>query len=190
MNHVLVVSGFTQKSWVKHGNGNIDLYRELRKALAPVAGNTEFVLKTWKENPRSYAKFVAAHWNKGDKIIISGYSYGGGWFTRLFLETLYKRRPDVEVDLVVLCDPVYRHPFILMRFLALFKQNYKFSFPVKKLIHLVQNQDRVGGDILTVLHTATEVIGPIELNYPHVKMDNAKEFHDITIEAAKAVFSL
>jgi len=49
MNHVVIVSGFTQQKWEKHGNGSINIYREVRELLDDVS-NVEFSLLEWHED--------------------------------------------------------------------------------------------------------------------------------------------
>jgi len=183
MHHFIVVSGFTQKKWAKHGNGSINIYRNVRDILKGV-GNIEFALLEWHNDPEGYARFVAQHYVSGDTIVLAGYSYGGGYWAREFLKTLKSIAPHIKVNTVILCDPVYRHPFFLMRFLALFSIKLKINFGnVDNLVHFFQTKDKPGNNSL-ILDEGVNYAGPCELDYHHVKMDNSVEYHDAVLEAA------
>ena len=187
MDHFIIVSGFTQQKWAKHGNGSITIYKNVRMLLADV-GNIEFALLEWHEDPEGYAKFVSEHYSEGDKIVIAAYSYGGGFWLRVFLRTLKKIAPHIKVDVIVVCDPVLRFDFMLLRPLSLLRNKLKLNFGnVKKAVHFLQTVNRPGGNAL-LLDDDVEYEGPRELNYPHVKIDNCVEYHDAVLSVAADLF--
>jgi len=187
MDHFIIVSGFTQQKWAKHGNGSTAIYRNVRALLADV-GNIEFSLLEWHEDPKGYAKFVAEHYSPGDTIAIAAYSYGGGFWLRVFLRTLKKIAPHIKVNVIVVCDPVLRFGFLLARPLALLRNKLKLNFGnISKVIHFRQLVNRPGGNAL-VLDDGVVYDGPTDLDYPHVKIDNCVEYHDAVIQVAMDLF--
>lgn len=187
MDHFIIVSGFTQQKWAKHGNGSTKIYKNVRELLSGV-GNIEFALLEWHEDPEGYARFVAQHWKPGDKVVIAGYSYGVGFWARKFLKTLARIAPHIKVDALIVCDPVLRYMLFILRPLSLLRLKIKLETGnIKRVIHFYQLVNRPGGHRL-VLDSDVNYTGPIELDHPHVKIDNSVEYHDAVLGVADELF--
>ena len=189
MNYIFVVSGFTQKRYAKHGSGCIQIFEDLLKYNSP---DTEVQLLEWNEDPEGWARHVAAR-TKGpdDKILVCAYSYGGGWWFRLFAEKL--KHIGIKVNTAVLCDPVYRRPWYSrwLQWRAVTKwwpQELEYPDNIKRIVHFVQYQNEPGGDVL-IMHGPVDYVGPNILELPHVKMDNAPQFRAACVNEAERLFS-
>ncbi len=177
MNHLFCISGFTQQRWGKaKDSGTIQLYGILRMAIATSLHDTDTHCLEWHDDPRGYARMVARDHKGGDKIMICVYSYGGGWWLMEFLDELAKY--GIKVDVVVACDPVYRSKYFFLRWKALTKQTLELPENViRRYVHFVQYLNKPGGDAIYV-PADIDYHGPHELQYKHVKMDNAPEYHE------------
>ncbi len=188
MNYIFTVSGFTQKFWAKHGNGSRDIHKAMRKHAGE---HTEIVICMWKQNPRGYARKVAADYKAGDKIQINVYSYGGGWWLMEFLDELNKIAPHIEVDTVVACDPVLRYPrylFPLKIRAVIGKQTLELPSNVKRAVHFYQTNNKPGGDYF-VVSEGTVLVSTEELDYTHSKIDNSAEYLEAATFEANRLFA-
>lgn len=186
MNYIFTISGFTQKFFAKHGNGSINIHRDMRKFANP---QTEVHLLQWNHHPRAYARRVAKNWKPGSKIQLNVYSYGGGWWALEFLDELLQIAPHIRVDTVVMCDPVLRYPWskFWLKWKALFHQILEVPDNVKRVCHFYQKLTEPGGDDILVCRD-TEIAYSRRLDYPHVKIDNSPEYGAACLEEAKRLF--
>jgi hypothetical protein len=187
MNFVFTVSGFTQQRYARYGSGSLEVWRKIHVNHAS-PGRTQVLLLEWHEDPKGYAKMVAFQSKKDDKIMVCAYSYGGGWWFRRFSEELNKLGRDVDV--AVLCDPVYRRPWYLrwMQWRAMGKQTLKLGPNIKRVVHFTQYVDEPGGDAIE-LAPETDYEGPIDLALPHVKMDNSIDYLNTCVDEARELFT-
>jgi len=186
MNYLFVVSGFTQQRHATHDSGSIAIFEDLECYRSI---DTIVMLMEYSDDPVGWARRVAQRMNPGDKLMACVYSYGGGWWFRKFVAELH--RLGVTVDVVVMCDPVYRRE-VWMRFMqwrAMTKwwtQTLRIPQPnITRCVHFIQHVNKPGGDRL-VLHPSVEYEGPHELDRKHVKIDNAPEYREAcNVEAEK-----
>lgn len=184
MNYIFTVSGFTQKFFARHGNGSVNIYRDMRRFAGP---DTEVHLLQWNHYPRAYARRVARDWTPGSKIQLNLYSYGGGWWGLKFLDELLEVAPHIRVDTCVMCDPVLRYPWyqFWLKWKALGDQTLKVPGNVTRLCHFYQLENEPGGDNIVVSGRTVLAYSAL-LNYRHSKMDNSPEYrHACTKEATK-----
>jgi len=188
MNYIFVVSGFTQQRHATHGSGCIRIYEELLKYQSP---ETEVILLEWHEDPVGWARHVAVRVKSPeDKVMVCAYSYGAGWWFRLFAEKL--QQIGIRVNAAVLCDPVYRRPWYLrlLQWRAITKwwpQELELPANINRIVHFVQYGDEPGGDVL-IMHGKVDYVGPVVLTLPHVKMDNAPQFRAACVNEAGRLF--
>lgn len=187
MNYVFVVSGFTQQRYARYGSGSVEIWKELQMQYAHI-GKTQVLLLEWKDDPEGYARMVAFHSTKQDKIMVCAYSYGGGWWFRKFSQELNKLGRDVDV--AILCDPVYRRPWYLrwMQWRAMGDQTLKLGPNIKRIVHFIQHVDEPGGDKLEV-SPETDYEGPIDLALPHIKMDNSVDYINTCCDEARELLT-
>lgn len=173
MNHVFVVSGYTQKRWsCAKDAGSVALYRMLRSIAAP---RTAVYLREWDDDPRGWARLVVRDKTPEGRVIVCAYSYGGGWWFDHFARELFDA--GVPVDVAVLCDPVYREKHWWLRWRAFFAQSQRIPENVRRVAHFTQHRTEPGGDRLIADPAATDYHGPYVLPYTHTRMDNAVEYH-------------
>lgn len=184
MNYIFVVSGFTQQRHNIFDNGSHAVHEALLNWQSP---ETSVRLLEWKEDPVGHARRVAATTGPKDKIVVCAYSYGAGWWFRLFAEELARLGRVVHV--AVLCDPVLRHPNILKRWRAVWPwqpQVLKLGSNVLRVVHFYQTINEPGRDILEVSDN-TEVICQKELDMTHQQIDNASEYLVAAVEQTARV---
>lgn len=185
MDYAYIVSGFTQQRHNIFDNGSHSVHKALLPWQSP---ELSVRLLEWKEDPEGHAQRVAATTDQNDKVIVCAYSYGAGfWFDRFSKEMAERGR---LIHTAVLCDPVYRHPNILMRWRAIAKfapQNFTLPPNVLRVSHFYQTKTEPGGDKLTVSDT-TELVFTKELDMTHQQIDNAREYLETAVKEATLLF--
>lgn len=153
----------------------VSLYAE---TLSAYGGNGNIIrLKTWNDAWAHEAEFLYTVCTKKEdpRILYIGYSWGAGWGgVRLAKHLLDK---GIEIDRMVLIDPVYRHPYFLGNWRALISA-YPITIPrnVKRVTWFRQNESFfIKGHNLRIPNGSETIIDdPIWLNIPHSAMDDSQ----------------
>lgn len=186
------ISGFTQNFNTLHGV--MKLSERLRMLGHSDGFHKRVMLHRWCSNWKSIAEqywILSEFYLEEITVCIYAYSWGAGWGAMQLAKHLQKCRLDVKV--MVLSDPVYRHPNYLFRPLSLFYRDSTFSpiIRVPQNVHEVfslhQRVNRPQGHRL--LNTNGTLIHPSILidNTVHQKMDDNWTFHALSLEVARRV---
>lgn len=110
---------------------------------------------------------------------IYAYSYGGGWGARRLSLELQKR--GITVSTCILSDPVYRHPFFPLAWLAL-TPCPRIHLPqnVDRVIYFLQRNNKPSGHLVTLERNKKKIEAPPMLvaNISHQYMDEYYKFHE------------
>lgn len=125
----------------------------------------------WDDNPKGYARDLATHWEEGDVLIVSGYSWGCGNWVKKFLTELFKLNPSIEVSYLVLADPVVRSCNPLFRWLAISPWGtIKLPGNINRKHSFFQRQNEPNASAITI--GGKKVEHDTELKVKHTHMDN------------------
>ncbi len=185
------ISGFTQTRGTYHGV--LSLREQLIQEGLSCHEDSRVWLLTWKENFERIATEmlnVCAHHGMKPVVMITGYSYGG-WGALQLAKELNKH--GIIVHTMILSDPVGRPwywPRPLPAVTSLLGRNYAFKLHVppnvKSLHSYFQRTNRPQGHQLVTTNGTAET-APIELQYPHSRMDDAKEYHGKVLQEARRI---
>jgi len=118
---IIPISGYTQSR--DQRTGLSELWRKLHEKFTSSEICIQPVLP-WDHNWRRLARFISinsyANPRLKAKICIIGYSWGGGWGAQKLAEQL--RIEGLEVNRMVLADPVYRSDKLLCRWRTLLRR--------------------------------------------------------------------
>lgn len=200
-NWIICISGFTQSEASE--NGILHLSEKLCRFRAP---ETSVRYQRWCDDFGAVAEHVFAVTRDlrvmlGDerfapRVLICGYSYGGGYGAPRLVSELCKR--GLSVDRVILSDPVWRLrlPFFgrwgrwieaiasPLALTVIGKIRFK-SGAVKAIDWFYQRQDRPCGR--RPVCAGAKISSGIEIRATHAYMDDAAEFHERCLEAARAM---
>lgn len=176
------ISGFTQQSTRRNGNGMLDLFLKLSRFRSP---RTSVAIREWHHDWKAQAEQVRIYsdWPH-PTVAIFAYSWGAGWGAVQLARHLQER--GIEVDSLVLSDPVYRHPLWSLSWLSLLS-NRTITIPsnVRQVWHYYQRENKPSGHRIdresskTLIHWSRQVHG-----IPHQEMDGYSKFHEVCIEQA------
>lgn len=194
MFNFVCISGFNQDE--SRIPGTWQLSEKLRAAGYSSGSRLRVTHLNWRSdwsNKAAEIANVAKYYGETPRTAIFAYSWGAGFGAMSLARELDRR--GLAVDKCVLSDPVYRHPWAPMRWLALlggseFSQLHIFAPPIIRLppnirevwtFHQRLNSPRghrvaAGGS--TIVHPS------FELRRIHGEMDDAPEFHARALEAA------
>ncbi len=140
----------------------------------------------WNHDPDDWARFVHRHASAACRIIIAGYSWGGGRGAKALSEALRERAR--VVDHMLLSDPVYRRSWAPSWFSLL-----PSSLTSDRTIHLpstvllcewwYQRLDKPSGHKPV---GAREVRAGVKIDLPHAAMDECREFQEAVLGAVGA----
>lgn len=145
--------------------------------------------REWNDDHEGMADMIWRN-SPSDVIIkIISYSWGGGWGAIQLARALLRR--GLRVAVIVACDPVYRSPYLIMRWRSLINRG-----PLAPKIIIPRNVDRViwfrqkqnkpqGHDI--VCEGDTEVFGPYWVDAEHAYMDEHEAFRNAALDAIRGV---
>lgn len=176
------ISGFTQH--LGRPNGLEVLWQQLRSRHHN--GCVAVELCAWNDNWQHVAEFI---WrfrppHIRPQIYIYAYSWGGGWgFPSLAREL---RSRGLQVDAAVLSDAVYRHWYRAGNWRA-YAPWSEIVVPcnVQRVHWFYQRQTRLRGHrVVAEDGDSTRVWGGIELEVDHAYMDDAREFHELSLAVA------
>jgi len=187
------ISGFTQTEKREHG-----VYRLAEQLMIDHSCGIfhRVWLRTWKDNWSDVAEHIwllrERYRTNAFKVNIYGYSWGAGWGSVQLAKEM--RRRGVSVNCLVLSDPVYRHPNLLFRWMALVGRDWWFAprinIPqnVGEVHSFHQRQNRPQGHRLRCLSDSTIHHPAIEIVSEHEYMDDAKSWHQCCLDEARMIF--
>lgn len=175
------ISGFTQT--LDRSNGIHKLWTKLR---AVVDKQTCVIHpQVWNANFAELAEFIwmMSQGNGAPAIKVYAYSWGcGHGFIRLAKEL---RRRGMRIRTAVLCDPVFHSWWRPWRAMILCPQIVVPS-NVDEVFWFRQYQNRpCGTALMEADEDQTEIHEAIVLDREHAYMDDAQEFHECCVQAAK-----
>lgn len=166
-------------------HGMMKLSEELHEKI-PVGVDNRIWFTRWCEPWDRYSENVWLLRNVAGKpeVSIYAYSWGAGWGAMQFAKHL--GRANICVRVMVLSDPVYRHPFPLLRWTA-FLPGKRIKVP-PKVCEVYSYYQRVsspqGHELVRTSHR-TIIHPPIELQCTHDQMDDSPEFHGQCLKQAR-----
>lgn len=180
-----VIPGFLQRRG--SCGGCLDLWWEMYLSHHDCGERVEIC--PWDSNWSDEAEFVFRFRNGKPRVTIAAYSWGAGWGAMQFARELNRR--GIDVQSMVLSDPVYRNPYLALRWLT------TFSFPiirvpgnVKDVRWFRQTKDWPCGHELmgsSPLTAGTVIHDAVVAECGHLAMDELPAFHAAALEeAAKA----
>lgn len=190
----ICISGFKQHIGQPHG---VDKIKEkLVNDCYFCNGHSRVYLYRWNSNWNHIAEdlwLVQQRYEVPLLIGVYAYSWGAGWGALELARVLQKF--GVSIYKMVLCDPIYRHPRLTLRWLSLLRRRHLFFGPplirvpknVKEVFSLRQEVDRPQGHHLIYESDDTKRHRPVLLNVCHGKADNHKKFHDLVLSVASDI---
>jgi hypothetical protein len=188
--HILI-SGFMQHAG--QDTGMSTLLSKFRNDCHYCNGSSIVELHRWCSNWAWIAQDLFRFSNYGKKkliVAIYAYSFGAGWGAMQLAKQLNKL--GVEIQVMVLSDPVYRHPWTILRWMSLLKRKPFFLGPrvisippnIKEVYRFHQERDLPQGSHLIAQNENTLIHRSEKLMYVHTKMDEAEDFHEKALEQA------
>lgn len=185
-----VLSGFTQSE--ARLTGCMKLWRKIHHHCP----NTRAELRKWSDDFAAVAEWIHLCRNgQTPDVVISGYSFGGFSGTILAKEL---RNRGLGVRALVLCDPVYRHWYRAGWWRSLMPwSTIEIPDNVQNVYLLRQDNDRfstgrsggwiqpAGHDIVLEDDKKTVLHPEIVLASQHAYMDDAPEFHEISLKVSQ-----
>ena len=184
------ISGFTQD--VNTFHGILRLSEKIRGAVD--CKNNRFEVHRWCSNWKAIAEYyalLASYYEEKLTVCIYAYSWGAGWGAMELSRQLSKR--GIEIRVMVLSDPVFRHPKWYLRWVSLLLRDTTL-LPIIRVPHNVeevytfhQKMNRPQGHRL--LPSNGTMIYPSKLvkNCNHQNMDDAFEFHSFSVDVARKI---
>ena len=175
MKVIIIISGFTQKTYQKTGSRH--LWRKIH-LLDDLCAESDVLidLKEWDSDWSYYAKFINSL--NPESVFIACYSWGGGF-------GMPELAKDLECDVsVVACDPVFRSKTPFARWMAFADKKIKLSDNVS-IIGWVGQRDswyKLDGD---TFEGGKYICEQEVLDYSHTEIDNSPEYHKLAVLKAK-----
>lgn len=131
----------------------------------------------WDEDWRAQAAYMHRHSHFAAEITVAAYSWGAGYGALRLAEEM--RELGRRINLMVLCDPVYRRPWVPRWFnllpMSLARgRTIKYPSTVNHIEWFYQTADRPAGHRPT---GAKVISAGAELPYTHPGMEDSQEFH-------------
>lgn len=202
----ICISGFLQD--LGHRTGIERLFMILRILLG---ATTEVDLRLWNEDWDKYARYVWRNSARDARIHLFAYSWGGGWGAMKLCKALAKIQAEERaqlvsdedrrwyqcptIEVVVLCDAVYRSPWTpdwlpLNPKSLLPHPKIKVPANVRRVIWFYQRNDHPRGHTVVAADPTRTTVEPgIEIpGATHATIDEAQAFHVAAQHAAGIPF--
>ncbi len=171
----IVIGGFLQTEGKP--TGMVRLWRRLHQQHAQAGVCVE--LRAWNENWRDLAELIWRVQPDEEQVVVKvyAYSWGAGWGAMQLARQLARR--GVPVAWMVLSDPVYRAPWLLLRWLALVSgRTIRVPTNVRVVHWFRQRTSMPAGHALYAQHKERTIITPaIWAEVSHQYMDDLRLFH-------------
>ena len=163
-----IIGGFLQNQGTL--TGMIKLWADIHaKCCKP--GHTNANFSPWNSNWKHRAEHISRFSAEEPIILVYAYSWGAGWGARQLAKELDKR--GLEIRMMILSDPVYRHPYWLGNWRAFWPYSViKFPPNVNEISYYIQRIDWPRGHKVE----GNKVHNPVEVSRGHRWMDEAPEF--------------
>lgn len=172
---VVPIMGFTENTQRASG---IEM---LCRAIRQFDGGEVAICDPWEWNEDSKANALWLMRNSSylpTRILVVAYSWGAGWgFLNLAREL---QRLGQDIELAILCDPVFRSPINLLAPLSLTRfPRIEVPENVERVVVFRQRKNLPRAHDVVALGSKLETFiePPITLEYIHQRIDNAPEFH-------------
>lgn len=177
--HVLI-SGFTQEQ--SRLNGIVALWLKMRAACAD--SRSEVAYREWDADWKKTAELIwLTRPDYPQKVNIYAYSWGAGYGAMELARHLNDR--GIEVQQMVLADPVYRSRTLLFRWLALVPWCSILVPPnVRSVASFFQRQNVPAAHELRRTSDRTIVHPRVELHCKHEFADDSEAFHQECLRVA------
>lgn len=197
MAYHICIAGLHQYRGKPHGM--FRLTQKLIRNCHYCNGHSQVHSYSWNTNWRQVAEQMSLVRNgEGCQLVVGVYafSWGAGWGAMRLAEEL--RRVGIYIVVMVLSDPVYRHPRLLLRWLSLLRrQHIIIGSPVIRVPKRVgevytfrQQQNWPQGHHLVYKDDKTIRHRPVLLDVIHERMDDAPEFHERVMQEAERIRKL
>lgn len=183
------IAGFTQNVHTLHGVMKLS---ERIRQLGVDGVQTRILLNTWCSDWKKIAEYywiLSEYYLEPITICVYAYSWGAGWGAMQLARHL--NQCGLEIQVMVLSDPVYRHPHWWMRWLAMVQRDATFSPIIKvpsnvhEIFQLHQKTNRPQAHKLLSMN-GTLIHPPILIdNTIHQKMDDCWKFHALALEVVE-----
>ena len=177
----IVFAGFQQSTG--RPSGSFKLWQRVHAAAGGKMFRSEF--RAWNDDVDELANLIfhASGDHLAPTINVAGYSWGGMTAAN-FCRRLAER--GIEVDRVVLCDPVYRHRYWFGNWRALVPgSTIRIPPNVRRVDVFRQSVNLPAGHNVVADCPNTYVAEAIELNRRHEWMDDAAIFHETFVGAVR-----
>lgn len=190
----LLISGFCQRAGLP--TGMFRLKEEFRRNCHYCNARSITELYRWDSNWRWIAEDIwqtTVFGKRQAKVGVYAFSWGAGWGAARLARRL--RRLGIRVRAMVLSDPVYRHPWLPLRWLSLLQRRPIFLGPpvirvpdnVDEVFCFRQEMNRPQGHHLVCDGDTTLLHPPVLLDRVHDMMDDAPAFHAQALAAAETL---
>lgn len=171
----IVIGGFRQTKGKP--TGMVQLWRRLHARHAQPGVSVE--LRCWNENWPDLAELIWRVQPDDQPVVVKiyAYSWGAGWGAMQLARQLAKR--GIPIAWMVLSDPVYRSPWLSLRWLSLVTWG-AIRVPVNvRVVHWFrQRTSRPAGHALVpVRKERTIITPPVWSEVSHLYMDDLRPFH-------------
>ena len=144
--------------------------------------------RDWDCNVNNLAEWVFKQCPQGQapRIVVAGFSFGGYAASR-FCYALRER--GIEVEFLILSDPVYRHWFFAGNWRAYFPDTFPITIPdtVKQVSVFRQREEWLRGHKLRFDNPSRTILVRDQIVVRrHIFMDDLHEFHDESLRALLA----
>jgi len=190
------ISGFRQRQG--HWNGALTIRESLICNGHSLGIQSRVEYYTWDTPWCDVAEYAAAlqrKYREDDNLVVLvyAYSWGAGWGAMRLAKKLGAR--GINIRVMVLCEPIYRHPNPLMRWRAMSTVDLPFlpqptiraPDNVDEIWWFVQRQNRPSGHRILAQSSETVIHEPVELHAEHQHMHQQKEWHDKCLEVANEI---
>lgn len=189
----VVIAGFTQTR--NRWHGMLALYEQMLAERGHDGLVTRVWFQRWYDDWRNIAEhawLIGDHHKQRVQACVYAYSWGAGWGAMRFAH--YLDRNGIKVGVMVLSDPVYRHPLFngvpLLQYVgqwrAMFPGSAKIKVPpnVGEVFCYFQRKNRPSGHDLVAVGD-TKIHECVQLDVVHEKMDDDNTFHKMALKKAR-----
>jgi pimeloyl-ACP methyl ester carboxylesterase len=180
---VVPITGFTQ------GPARITGQEHLWRKIRLLCNDSATILPPlqWDSDWKAWAAWIARNADRLDcRVVVLGYSYGGGWGAVKLAAALDLF--EIDVDQLVLCDAVGRSRWKVPNFLNLVSWDWrKVRLPgnVLECRWYFQREAAPFGQEVVAVSDVTRLYSGVQLHVGHSQMDEAREYHETSIEIIK-----
>lgn len=171
----IIISGFLQTEGKP--TGMVRLWHRLHQRHAQAGVCVE--LRAWNQNWRDLAELIWRVQPEDQPVVVKvyAYSWGAGWGAMQLARQLARR--GITIAWMVLSDPVYRAPWLLLRWLALARGRTIAVPPNVRVVHWFRQRTSwpAGHNLYAQRKERTIITPPLWAEVSHQYMDDLRPFH-------------